>query len=239
MAVTEQFETRGSDYTVDNEDSSQRAFLCPWADRLTETATLKGSVHPDDANLKCSRVNFVKYGTSQAWLTADYEPAAVVEEKEEADSPALGLTQISHNIQAEALTIGTGKSDWRWSPYGADDGIDNKVALPTKQVIRGEIKTSGTLTSFSMATVASYIGKLNDETFLGCSSGTLLLVGCNSTMRKNSAGTTLYDVSYTFKYNADGWNNFYKESSSSFVTIRNGAYGAGAEVYDDADMTAL
>jgi hypothetical protein len=239
MALDEQFETRGSDYTVANEDSSTRAFICTWAERLTQKAALLGAEHPDDSNLKCSSVNFKKYGTSQAWLEANYEPAAKVEEKEEADSPALGLTQISHNIHAEALTVGTKDSTWRWSPYAVADKIDNKVVLPTKQVIRGEIQTSGTLTSFSMSTVASYIGKINNAIFLGCAIGTLMLSGCNSTMRKSSAGATLYDVSYTWKYNADGWNNFYKEKTAAFTTIRNGAYTAGTEVYTSATMANL
>ncbi|MDO4574054.1 MAG: hypothetical protein Q4D98_02445 [Planctomycetia bacterium] len=183
------------------------------------------------------------YDGSWAKAVVDYE---TMEDEDLESGPNVETgTKLTYRLNYEAVDEILSAEGWTWADTGVSLPSDTLVTQRIPQTIHQLVWSQVVSPPWSAILAAQ--GKLNQDTFLDCPAGTLLLEGiaANKLYRstfEEGESNFCWAITFTFRQRAVhhnggtyGWNYLFRSTTGSWVMARNN----GNPLYETTDFNAL
>jgi len=245
MAVTELWGSRKVSY-ANTGSTGIRKFESAWADQLTDKNALLNAVFPGHVVMKCKSVDVEPLGDiadgggyENALLTAHYssETSGIV--------VTLGVDTMSETWEIGGEALSTGGALFFWT---TDDGDSKRKQVPESTLTLtsplASIAYAGAFNALPKANIIAAIGKVNDTTWYGFLSDTLLFEGVHANRSWGDAvDDYIWNIAYKFVFKPSGWNNIwnpFKTGGPGWDTVTVSSSGGSVyDIYSDTSFGTL
>jgi len=146
------------------------------------------------------------------------------------------IATLDVDFQTQYLAFGAFECTWASSDDKVKDPIPNGKLIT---ILPKKYRQSG-LSAIPETAIRSNIGKVNDDTWNGAETGTVLFVGASSKKSITSSGTVEYEITYEFRERPEAdWNKFWNSRRQAWDNLKAYATGSQIVVYATADFTDM
>jgi hypothetical protein len=215
-------------------------YVCSFVDATAVRDWLLSQTDPYDAGLLCNSVvidpadNDIEGFSGSAKLTATYASGSMMA-KYHANQPFV----IEWDFREQSFPISGGKVYWN---NDTTKPIQNKNLLPTFNQFIGVCKLSGVRTSWDIGNITPYFNMINNGTWGGADTHTLLFVPPKVLLRpdaNNSISMELWWLPNLYD-GQDGWKTIFNETTGKwdYPTWQDNT-GTWRNTYGECDFSGL
>ena len=203
--------------------------------------------YPDNKNLYANGISVEPIGASYCTNPGSYDQAIVTvnfgtpefdyEVSQQGTTQNTVYRSLTLNLGAQVMTLPESAFEFNTPDSGGHKPpvtVSPGFLMPTVEITI----TSHQIPYLNFDLIFPLVGSLNNATFYGCATGTLMFMGAQASRQATSEGLQAWDLEYKFNYRTVDWNMFYSPLAGvGFDFLKQKS--TGNLIYSYMDFTTL